>query len=548
MTETVVQEQSIRVLKFSGLKKDWQVWKQQYEARAAAKDMLEALETPWEQIPLDREVLDENVPAEKERIELRKKNKKVFNDLTLSMDGSTRAGRLALKNLKRSKLPGYESGNASDAWRRLKLKYESHSVPTQSKLEESFYSATCSPRTDPEDYITYMEELRIRIHESGAEHISDTRLINRILNSLPPLYSSVIEALEDRVGDPNDPLEIDELEEKLKLKYERNGGGKYSDSRRPHEGQQDTVLFTTGMKNNQKKFAGAMFKGKCYHCGKHGHKGADCRSKKQNEKPHENGRANGKEVRCFYCNQIGHIKPDCPKRLNEQNKMSFNGNERALQMLESGQANATFEDFILYGEENSVARMPTNRVSERELGDRRLLRAYAQGMHDGIGLINDGTSEISDDEHLFDSVATVDQDDDRKITATKHEIVEGVVEEFAKRARTEARDEDDAMDDRDDAYASIEPMSVDSFNFKIDDLERTSIDVDDISSVKTDDIKDICKMVDDKMKSKAEADYRKIENMEIVIYPNDEESMTIVEFDKTIATRDIHPVGMTTAN
>ena len=129
LTNDRTYEQTIRVLKFSGLKKDWPTWKQQYEARASAKGWLDVLTTPHFGIPRDDEVLDEDQPDELELITLRKKNKSVFNDLTLSMDGSTRAGRIALRNLLRSKLPGYLEGNASDAWRRLKNKHESRIEP-----------------------------------------------------------------------------------------------------------------------------------------------------------------------------------------------------------------------------------------------------------------------------------------------------------------------------------------------------------------------------------------------------------------------------------
>jgi hypothetical protein len=90
------------------------------------------------------------------------------------------------------------------------------------------------------------EELRQRLILSGAEELSDEQVIDRILNSIPPMYTSVIEALEDRLGAQLNPLTMEDLNEKLMLKWERSGKQQRNDR---YQQEQETVLFMGGSSN-----------------------------------------------------------------------------------------------------------------------------------------------------------------------------------------------------------------------------------------------------------------------------------------------------------
>jgi hypothetical protein len=68
----------------------------------------------------------------------------------------------------------------------------------------------------------------------------------------------------------------------------------------------------------QKKKPWKMFKGTCNHCGKQGHKAADCFSKEAGDSGGK-GKRSGK---CFNCGKLGHFAHECPKKNEEKNRDS----------------------------------------------------------------------------------------------------------------------------------------------------------------------------------------------------------------------------------
>jgi len=94
MTE---EEKSIRVLSFSGKKDDWDFWEEKFLARASRKGFKKILLSKPEEIPADDESLDESKPEEKAKIDARKKNSIAFEELILSIDASTKHGKVAFR-------------------------------------------------------------------------------------------------------------------------------------------------------------------------------------------------------------------------------------------------------------------------------------------------------------------------------------------------------------------------------------------------------------------------------------------------------------------
>ena len=68
-------------------------------------------------------------------------------------------------------------------------------------------------------------------------------------------------------------------------------------------------------KNIKKANRGKYFEGRCNHCGKFGHKKADCWNlKKRKEKHQENEKKVQKDeskVRCLKCGKLGHYASEC---------------------------------------------------------------------------------------------------------------------------------------------------------------------------------------------------------------------------------------------
>lgn len=89
-------ETTIRVVTFTGKKADWVIWDERFLARARRrgyKDIL--LGKNADSIPPDLGKLDANKEEDKTKIRLRQLNELAFDDIILSMEPSTAAGKVA---------------------------------------------------------------------------------------------------------------------------------------------------------------------------------------------------------------------------------------------------------------------------------------------------------------------------------------------------------------------------------------------------------------------------------------------------------------------
>ena len=105
---------------------------------------------------------------------------------------------------------------------------------------------------------------------------------------------------------------MDEIKKRLKERYLQ--------LKRKHGWSEDEMVLNMKSGNNQSKnikkgSKGKYFKGRCNHCGKFGHKKADCWDlKNKKEKHQENEKKVQKDkskVRCFKCGKLGHYANEC---------------------------------------------------------------------------------------------------------------------------------------------------------------------------------------------------------------------------------------------
>ena len=111
---------------------------------------------------------------------------------------------------------------------------------------------------NPTQYITYMEDLRIRLQSSGQK-MSDMQFIMQIINTLPKEYESSVEQIERDMS----TIDIGKVRDLLFLKFHRLYPDKEASIAK--DGHETALL------------AGNTFKGKCNKCGKFGHKAWKCR-------------------------------------------------------------------------------------------------------------------------------------------------------------------------------------------------------------------------------------------------------------------------------
>ena len=149
-------------------------------------------------------------------------------------------------------------------------------------------------------------------------HVLDEEYqITHILASLPREYSS--SAL----------ITMDEVKKSLKERYLQ--------LKREHCWSEDEMALYVKSGNNQiinikKGSKGKYFKGRCNHCGKFGHKKADCWDlKNKKEKHQENEKKVQKDkskVRCFKCGKLGHYANEC----KNDKESSGDGNNETFAM------------------------------------------------------------------------------------------------------------------------------------------------------------------------------------------------------------------------
>ena len=127
---------------------------------------------PTESVYLAALAKEENQRTQRDKnvIELWKLNQKAFTDLILSCDHTTPQGKIAFRLIKNSRSKDYPEGNSKVAWDRYRAKYNSKSLPSLLKKKKRFDNSRLeSVETDPDDWISELEGLTIKIESIDAE-------------------------------------------------------------------------------------------------------------------------------------------------------------------------------------------------------------------------------------------------------------------------------------------------------------------------------------------------------------------------------------------
>ena len=305
---------AIKVLKFEGKENVWERWSEKVFALARARGfagiLLGTEQAPNADEEIDRKKADgsyELTDAErKEKKRLRQANGNAYINLQLSCD------ELPYDLVSLAKTEELPDGCARHAWERLTSEYD------LTEGEDKITLLTMFQQNQLEDVRTnitvWLTSLAMQVNKlKKLHHVLDEEYqITHILASLPREYSSVVEQVKIDRRTSSALITMDEVKKRLKERYLK--------LKKEHGWSEDEMALSMKSGNNQNKnikkgSKGKYFKGRCNHCGKFGHKKADCRDlKNKKEKHQENEKKVQKDkskVRCFKCGKLGHYANEC---------------------------------------------------------------------------------------------------------------------------------------------------------------------------------------------------------------------------------------------
>ena len=203
----------------------------------------------------------------KEKDRLRQANGNAYIDLQLTCE------ELPYDLVSLTKTKELPDGCKCDAWERLTCEYDLTEGEDKITLLSMFQQNQLEDvRTNISVWLT---SLAIQINKlKKLNHVLDEEYqITHFLDSLPKEYSSVVEQvkIEGRTG--STLITMDEIKKRHKERYLQ--------LKREHGWSEDEMTLNMKSSSNQsrnikKGNKGRFFKGRCNHCGRYGHKKADC--------------------------------------------------------------------------------------------------------------------------------------------------------------------------------------------------------------------------------------------------------------------------------
>ncbi len=135
------------------------------------------------------------------------------------IDTSKGDGRVAFQAICCCKLDNYKNGNMADAWKHLTTKYMPNMAPIKLELKSEFQKSKLQDASkDLDVWILNLESIHTRLKDLSAD-IFDKDFIIHILNRLPAKYKVQVSKLEEQFGSTTNPLSIQDMQNKLNLKF-----------------------------------------------------------------------------------------------------------------------------------------------------------------------------------------------------------------------------------------------------------------------------------------------------------------------------------------
>ena len=184
-------------------------------------------------------------------------------------------------------------GCTIDAWERLTSEYDLTEGEDKITLLSMFQQ---NQLEDVRTNITvWLTSMAIQVNMlTKLNHVLDEEYqITHILASLPREYSSAVEQVKIDRRTGSTLITMDEIKKRLKERYLQ--------LKREHGWSEDEMAVTMKSSDNQNKnikkgSKGKYFKGRCNHCGKFGHKKADCWDLKNKKEKHQENEKRSRKI------------------------------------------------------------------------------------------------------------------------------------------------------------------------------------------------------------------------------------------------------------
>ena len=303
-------DKAIRVLTFSGKKKDWPMWEAKYAARARAKGWYQVLVGATE-VPAAATVLtDQQVTLQAAR----KANEDGYADLLLSMEDE-----VTFNIVNEAKTTDLPDGSLPKAWKDLKARFAPSTKSELVDLRREFMTLTIETGDDPEEFLTNLEAINRKIRNIDATRaMNDDDVLIQAMATLPSEYDHLIPGWTERIGATQDPLTMEQLKTELRTVYKRQLKRGNDDEPKALAAIDEMAAAAMETSPNRGTHYGDRRSGVrvCYNCGEPGHIALNCKKPKKNNNNNQRGNFARREssLICGYCGKRGHTESRCWKK------------------------------------------------------------------------------------------------------------------------------------------------------------------------------------------------------------------------------------------